>query len=95
MDFLHYVSIDFNMGLVAHSLKKNLYSISIFHFSLEYSREIFQRTVLHHYPVAGLNSFVNSDEAVFFYIGLNQRDDFFVDWGRAFTEADHAINTSK
>src|SRR5262249_13724703 len=91
---LHHVPLNLNMGLVAHSLKKNPYPISIFHFSLEYSREIFQRTVLHYYLITRTNILVNFDEAIFFYIRLNQCDDSFIDRGRAVAETDHAVNTS-
>jgi hypothetical protein len=92
-DFLHHVSFNLNMSLVAHSLKKNPYPISIFHFSHEYPGEIFQRTALHYYLITRANLLVNSDEAIFFYIGLNERDDRFIDWGWALAETDHAANT--
>src|SRR5262245_57437423 len=82
------------MSLIAHSLKKNPYLIGIFHFSLEYPGEILQRTVLYHHSIAGPNFLINSDETIFFYIRLNQRDKFFRDRGRPIAETDHTINTS-
>jgi len=91
---LHHISSDLHMSLVTYSLKKDPYSIVIFHLSLEYSREIFQRTVLYHYPITRPNLLVNPDEAVFFYVGLYNRDDFFIDRGRNLAETDHAGNTS-
>src|SRR5262245_21112147 len=90
----YHVLLDLNVSLVAHSLKKNPYPIGIFHFSFEYSCEIFQRAVFYHYPIAGPNLLINSDEAIFLYIGSNQHDGFFRDWGRVFTETDHTVNAS-
>ena len=92
--FLHHVPLDLGMSLVAHSLKKNPYPIGILHCSLEYSSEIFQRTVLHYYLITRIKLLVNSDKAIFFYIGLNQPDDFLIDWGRAFAKTDYTMNTS-
>jgi len=82
------------MSLVTYSLKKDPYSIGIFHFPFEYSREIFQRTVLYYYPVTWPDLLVNPDEAIFFYMGLYKRDDFFIDRCRLLAETDHAGNTS-
>src|SRR5262249_49593408 len=82
------------MSLVTYSLKKDSYSIGVFHFALEYSREIFQRAILYHYPITRPNLLVDSDEAIFIYTGLYNRDDFFIDRGRPLAETKHAGNAS-
>jgi hypothetical protein len=69
--FLHHVSLNLNMSLVAHSLKKNPYPIGIFHFSFEYSREILQRAVFYSYSIAWLDLLINPNEAIFSYVGSN------------------------
>ena len=92
---LHHVPLDLNMSLVAHSLKKDPYPIGIFHFPFKYSREIFQRAILYYHLIAGLNLHVSPDEAIFFYIGLNQCDEFFIDRGRTSAKTDYAVNASR